>query len=265
MASLFDVPVDAAYHLVSFFAAGLTPVFGGFAAVAAIIGFTMAIRLLLLPLSYRALRGLASQTRIAPAVAALREKHAGRPEVLQEELAALYRAEGTSMFAGCLPLLVQWPFLSVMYLLFRSPTIGGVPNALLHHDLFGVPLASHWLGSFALLGVHGLVFAGLLAVLAALCWLTTRVARGLTAQAGTGTEASDSGVSGPGASGTGASLLAGSGVVGQLMPYVTVVFAAFLPLAAGIYLVTTTAWTLGERALLGRQLQRKEHARLAPA
>ncbi len=49
---------------------------------------------------------------------------------MQRELAALYRAEGTSMFAGCLPLLAQWPFLSVMYLLFRSPRVDGVRKRL---------------------------------------------------------------------------------------------------------------------------------------
>ena len=31
-----------------------------------------------------------------------------------------------------------------------------------------------------------------------------------------------------------------------------VAIAAFVPLAAGLYLLTTTAWTAGERALLRR-------------
>ena len=182
MTSLFGVPVDAAYHLVSALAALLTPPLGGLAAAAAIVAFTLAIRLVLLPLSYRVMRGLASQARIAPAVAALRERHAGRPEVLQRELAALYRAEGTSMFAGCLPLLVQWPFLSVMYLLFRSSAIGGAPNTLLHHELLGAPLGSHWLSAPGVLSAQGAVFAGLLVLLAVLCWLAARVARRASAR-----------------------------------------------------------------------------------
>ena len=142
---MFGVPVDAAYHVISALVSFLTPLFGGFAAAAAIIAFTMAVRLLLMPLSYRSMRGLDSQTRIAPQVQALRKKHARNPERLQRESAALYQAEGTSMFAGCLPILVQWPFLSVMYLAFRSPVIGGKPNQLLTHDLLGAPLSSHWL------------------------------------------------------------------------------------------------------------------------
>jgi hypothetical protein len=41
-------------------------------------------------------------------------------------------------------------------------------------------------------------------------------------------------------------------LAGILTPLVTVVMAAFVPLAAGLYLLTTTAWTLAERALMGR-------------
>ena len=56
------------------------------------------------------------------------------------ELAALYKREGTSPFAGLLPLLAQWPLLSVLYLLFRSATVDGAQNRLLSDGLFGVPL-----------------------------------------------------------------------------------------------------------------------------
>src|SRR5438128_1959078 len=103
----------------------------------AIVLFTAAVRLVLLPLSYRALRGMHAQARIAPRVRALRDQHAGQPDKLRSELSALYKADGTSMFAGCLPLLAQWPFFSVMYLMFRSPVIDGARNSLLAHDIFG--------------------------------------------------------------------------------------------------------------------------------
>jgi YidC/Oxa1 family membrane protein insertase len=44
-----------------------------------------------------------------------------------------------------------------------------------------------------------------------------------------------------------------------------VVIAAFLPLAAGLYLVTTTAWTLAERTLLRRRLRHSQAADGGPA
>jgi YidC/Oxa1 family membrane protein insertase len=43
--------------------------------------------------------------------------------------------------------------------------------------------------------------------------------------------------------------------VAAIAPYLSfasVLFAAVLPLAAGLYLLTTTAWTVAERALLLR-------------
>src|ERR1700683_1538061 len=103
MFSIFGVPVDALYHLVSGFTALLTPVLGALAAVAAIVAVTMAVRILLMPLSLRALRGQAAAARLAPQVLALRQRYAGQPERLQRELSALHRREGTSMFAGLTP------------------------------------------------------------------------------------------------------------------------------------------------------------------
>lgn len=249
MSGFLGVPIDAAYHLVSPFVSFLTPLLGGLAAAAAIVGFTMAVRLLLLPLSYRAMRGMAAQARVAPLVADLRKRYAGQPDRLQRKLTAAYQAEGTSVFAGCLPLLVQWPAFSVLSLLFGSSHVGGAPNTLLTHSLFGAPLASYWLGGAGPFSAQGAVFAGLFVLLAGIGWLSARMARraggppavtapaaGTRATAGTGPAA---------ASGAQAALI-------RLLPFATVAIAAFVPLAAGLYLATSTAWTLAERAVLGR-------------
>jgi hypothetical protein len=117
MSSFLGVPVDAAYHLVCALTSALTPVLGGLSAVVGIIIFTMAVRLLIAPLSFRALRGQAAQARLAPQLAALRQRYGKQPERFQRELAALYQREGTSLLAGLWPILAQWPFLTVMYLL----------------------------------------------------------------------------------------------------------------------------------------------------
>jgi YidC/Oxa1 family membrane protein insertase len=238
MSSFLGVPVDAAYHLVSGLTGFLTPVLGGPAAVAAIIAFTMAVRLLLMPLSLRALRGQAVQARLAPQLVALRQRYGKQPERLQREMAALYKREGTSMFAGFAPLLLQWPFLSVMYLLFRSPTVGGTANTLLAHDLLGVPLGAHWLSGAGPASAQGAVFLGLFALLAGLCWLSARLGRLMTARAAGASPATRAGGS--------------PGLLVSVLPYLTVVIAAFAPLAAGIYLLTSLAWSLGERMLYSR-------------
>jgi len=250
MSSFLGVPVDAAYHLVSGLTGILTPVLGGLAAVAALVVFTMAVRLLLMPLSLRALRGQAAQARLAPHLVALRQRYGKQPERLQREMAALYKRERTSMFAGFAPLLLQWPFLSVMYLLFRSPVVGGTANTLLTHDLLGVPLGTHWLSGAGLVSAQGAVFLGLFALLAGLCWLSARLGRLMMVHV---TGASPA----PGAAGS-------PGLLVRVLPYLTVVIAAFAPLAAGIYLLTTLAWSLAERMLYSRSANRRAGPLSAP-
>jgi YidC/Oxa1 family membrane protein insertase len=245
MSTLFGVPLDAAYHLVYALTNLLTPVLAGLAAAVGIIVFTAAVRLAVVPLSLRALRGQAAQARLAPRVAALRTRYHRQPERFQRELSELYRGEGTGMFAGFAPLLVQWPVFSVLYLLFRSPVVAGVPNRLLSRDLFGVPLGSHWLSGAGAFSAHGAVFLGLFAVLAVICWLSARVARRMSAAPAAPAAPAVPAAPAPPAP-------RGLGAVGRVLPYVTVVIAAFAPLAAGIYLLTSTAWSVAERWVFSR-------------
>jgi YidC/Oxa1 family membrane protein insertase len=212
---LLDDAVSFAYPIVFHLAQATGP-------AAAIVLGTVAIRLLLLPLVLAAVRGERARAALAPRVAELRTRHARNPERLRAELAELYRETGTSPFAGCLPVLLQAPFFLVTYRLFASPTIGGQANALLHSKLFGVALSAHLLG-----GGFPLVFLPLLAALAGLAWLTVRRIRRL---------AGPDAPRGPLA----------------LLPYGTVLTAAVVPLAAVLYLVTSTAWTAVENAVLRR-------------
>jgi YidC/Oxa1 family membrane protein insertase len=270
VSSLFGVPVDAAYHLVFALTNVLTPVLGGAAAVAGIVVFTAAVRLLVTPLTFRALRGQAAQAALAPQVQRLRQRHARQPERLQRELTELYRREGTSPFAGFAPLLVQWPVFSVLYLLFRSPSVAGGPNMLLSRTLFGAPLGGHWLSGSGAFSAHGAVFIGVFVLLTAACWLVTRAARRALPQPALGTSApgtsapgtSAPGTSAPGTSapGTGAPRTGGAGtaltVVGRIVPYITVLIAAFAPLAGAIYLVTSTSWSAAERLVFSARTDR---------
>jgi YidC/Oxa1 family membrane protein insertase len=237
MSGIFGVPVDAAYYVVTNLAAALTPLTGGLAVAVAIVVLTVAVRRLLLPLSYYAQRGQLAQSRLAPQLQALRQRHRRDPDRLTRELRALYRANGTSMFAGYLPLLLQWPLLSVVYLLFRSGTIGGAPNSLLHHHLFTALLGAHWLTTPGPLSAQGAVFAALFVLLVLIGYLTVRVSRRLFPAP---VAAAPPAPASP------------SPWLTRLTPLLTVVFAAFLPLAGVLYLLTTTTWTLLERRVLPR-------------
>ncbi|MGW3182428.1 membrane protein insertase YidC [Kitasatospora xanthocidica] len=194
----------------------------------AIVLFTVAVRLALHPLARAAARGERARARLAPKVAALQRKHRDRPERLREALAEMYRKEQVSPFAGCLPVLVQIPFFSVMYRLFTTP------NDLLDHTLFGVPLGLHVTGAQGAgqWAVFGVLFAGL----AAVGVVNFRRARRTAAAAAATAQPAPQ----PGAG---------------LLPYLSfgsVLFAALVPVAAVLYLLTTGVWSAAERAWLYR-------------
>ncbi|MGH3122657.1 MAG: hypothetical protein ACRDND_16750, partial [Streptosporangiaceae bacterium] len=54
-------------------------------------------------------------------------------------------------------------------------------------------------------------------------------------------------------------------LVGWVIPFASLVTAAIVPLAAGLYLLTTTAWTLGERTVLRRRFISLTETRQRPA
>ena len=237
MLAFLSAPIGVAYHVVLALSVFLNPLGSGLATAAAIVAFTAGVRLLLSPLSYHALRGQARLSALQPKIAHLRKRYQSQPDKLQHELTALYRAEGGGMLAGCLPLLLQLPFFSIMYRLFLSATVAGRPNSLLTRDLLTTPLGSHWLAGPGPASTQGLLFLGLFALLAGAAFVAARLSR-----------TADPGLAAAGQPGQ----PAGLGLVSRILPYTTVVIAAFVPLAAGIYLLTTTVWTAAERVLLRR-------------
>ncbi|MEO3810399.1 membrane protein insertase YidC [Sphaerisporangium sp. B11E5] len=213
---MFDLVLETAYRLIT----GLGSLTGP---ALAIVLFTLAVRALLLPLTLRQVAAAKARLRLAPKVAALRERHARDPERMIRETSALYRAEGTSMFAGLGPALAQAPFFLVAYRVFVSASIAGHPNLLLAQSALGVPLGEHFAAAVAgggLLGAPALVFLGLFALLAVVAWVVSRRMGEVQPRAL------------------------------RLMPYGTVVLAAFVPLAAVLYLLVSSAWTAAERVLL---------------
>ncbi|WP_329055857.1 YidC/Oxa1 family membrane protein insertase [Amycolatopsis sp. NBC_01488] len=214
MFGFLDVPVAGAYHLIHAFT-------GPLSTAPAIVLFTLCVRLLLHPLARSAARGERARAALMPEMQALRAKHGKDRERLAAELTKLQQKSGASLFTGCLPMLLQLPFFMVLYRLFTTPAIGGEPNSLLGATLLGTPLGAHGLAGGPLVFV---IAAGL----AVVAWVSIRLQnRGAAADV-------------PG------------GKLLRLLPYGTVLATLVVPQAAGIYLLTTTAWTAAERALLRR-------------
>ena len=87
----------------------------------AIVLQTLIITILLLPLRLTQMKSMLKMQRIQPQIKAIQEKYKKyslrdpRKAAMNEEVAALYKKEGVNPAGGCLPLLIQFPFLIAYY------------------------------------------------------------------------------------------------------------------------------------------------------
>lgn len=228
----------------------LRPLFGLSAAAAAIIAFTALVRLLVHPLSRAAARGQKARAALQPRIAELRRKHGKNPEKLQKAVLELHAEEKVSPLSGCLPSLLQLPAFFLLYHLFSSGTIGGEPNTLLTHQLLDAPLGGRWadaLGDGGVFGGAGLVYLGLFGVVTVVAYVSYRLSRRMTeaSAALAGTAGADPQV-------PGAAAMGGVMKVMPFMSFLTLVTVAVVPLAAALYVVTSTTWSVIERSVLYR-------------
>jgi YidC/Oxa1 family membrane protein insertase len=83
-----------------------------------IVGLTILIRAILVPLTYRQLKGMQEMQRLAPQINALKEKYKEDKQRQQQELMKFYQENKINPLASCLPLLLQLPvFISLFYML----------------------------------------------------------------------------------------------------------------------------------------------------
>lgn len=81
----------------------------------AIILLTLVVRFIILPLTIHQMKSMKRMQEIQPRMKELQAKYKDEPAKLNQEMMALYKNEGVNPFSGCLPLLVQMPFLYAMF------------------------------------------------------------------------------------------------------------------------------------------------------
>ncbi|GAA1165313.1 YidC/Oxa1 family membrane protein insertase [Ornithinimicrobium humiphilum] len=227
----------------------------------AVVLLTLLLRLALHPLNRRAAHQAVRRRDLEPRLAELRAQHADDPQAMQRAILMLHREEGVPLAPGCLSVLVQLPVFGLVYRLFNAPEIDGLHNRLLDHTFLGTPLSQHLVGAAAGDRWVFLVLVGLTVAVAAFsAWQVRRhmaedreVAKRLQA-------------SRPSSAKVSAQQQAVAESMEQvtkvlpMMSFFTVLAVASLPLAAGLYLVTSTSWGLLERASLRRIRHRTPEA-----
>lgn len=81
----------------------------------AIIVLTVIIKTLLLPFALKQIKSMKAMQEIQPEMQRIQKKYKNDPNKLREEMGKLYKEHGASPLAGCLPLLIQMPFLVSIY------------------------------------------------------------------------------------------------------------------------------------------------------
>ena len=137
--------------------------------VLSIVGLTVAVRVLIMPLFVKQIRSSRGMQAMQPELRALQNKYKGKKdpasqERMREEMMALYRKHGTNPLSSCLPMLIQIP---IFFALFRvlarlqevansagsahPVKIGPLTPALAadvqSSSLFGAPLSSSFMNS----------------------------------------------------------------------------------------------------------------------
>lgn len=116
----------------------------GAAWVLSIVGLTIVMRLLIMPLFVRQIRASRGMQLMQPELKAIQDKYKGKKDQasrqrMQEEMMALYRKHGTNPFSSCFPILLQMP---VFFALFRvlanlQSVAGGTYAGHTGHDSIG--------------------------------------------------------------------------------------------------------------------------------
>ncbi|HTN15543.1 MAG TPA: membrane protein insertase YidC [Sphingomonadaceae bacterium] len=117
----------------------------------AIMLLTVVIRGLMFPVAQKQFASMAAMRAIQPKMKALQERYKDDKQKQQQEIMALYKAEGVNPLAGCLPLLLQIPIFFALYkCLILSIDMRHQPFVLWIRDL-SAPDPAHILNLFGLL------------------------------------------------------------------------------------------------------------------
>lgn len=124
MADIWNGLLDGLGTTLSFFY-DLIPSYGF-----AIILLTIAVRVVLLPLTIKQTRSMQAMQKIQPMVKALQQKYKGNRQKINEELMKLYKEHRVNPLGGCLPLILQLPVFFALFRVLTAPAalVGSLPG-----------------------------------------------------------------------------------------------------------------------------------------
>lgn len=233
------------YYLVSAVLVGWHKLFGsifgeasGAAWALSIIGLTLVIRALLIPLFVKQIKSSRNMQLLQPKVRELQKKYAHDRERLGKETMELYRQAGTNPFASCLPILVQMPIFFALFRMINSAAKNGegrgfLTDATAQHladaTLFGGKISSTFVGTDDL--TVRILALTLVLAMTATTFLTQRqlMSKNMPADAMTGPYAQQ------------------QKLLLYVLPIVFAVGGIAFPIGVLLYWTTSNLWTMGQQ------------------
>jgi YidC/Oxa1 family membrane protein insertase len=124
--SIFQPIYDLLGRILAFFY-GIIPNYA-----VAIALLTVVIMAVLTPFTIKSTKSMAAMQKLQPELKKLQQKYKGpeNRQLLNEEMMRLYKEEGVNPLGGCLPMLLQTPFLIMLY-----GVIKGLANKVMEHGV----------------------------------------------------------------------------------------------------------------------------------
>lgn len=125
-ANILQPLIDAANGVLQFFHDNVGLSWG-----MSIIALTIVTRALLIPLTYKQLKGMRALQALQPQIKELQEKYKNDKQRMQQEMMRFYKENKVNPFASCLPLLAQLPVFITLFFVLKDelPADMGCPAA----------------------------------------------------------------------------------------------------------------------------------------
>jgi len=94
----------------------------------AIIFFTLLVKFILFPLSYKGMMSMQKLKDLAPKMKDIKEKYKGDPAKMNAQMMEMYKKHGANPMGGCLPMILQIPVFFALYrVLLNAVELEGAP------------------------------------------------------------------------------------------------------------------------------------------
>lgn len=113
-ANILQPLIDVANSVLQFFHDNVGLSWGG-----AIIALTICTRALLIPLTYKSLKGMRALQALQPQLKEIQAKYKNDKQRMQQEMMAFYKENKVNPFASCIPLVAQLPVFITLFQVLR--------------------------------------------------------------------------------------------------------------------------------------------------